>query len=255
MTLQNGSQTAAARRGRVVITGAARDFGRTHASSSPAAVTTSCSPPGTWRRPHVADEIRGLGPGAVHAMRCDLADPSSVRAFTGEIAAVSDRVDVLINNGARWLPGKDLGAAADDDIVATVASTVTGTVLVTQHLLALLLKPDRPDVVNLISSAALIGNHRTQAHAAFYAAKHGQAGLADLLSSQLRPHGVRVISLYPPDFNNPDPLGPDWETAPRGAGDTLTAHSLVDCIMFAIDQPRDCFIKAFHFEQALPSPA
>jgi hypothetical protein len=72
-----------------------------------------------------------------------------------------------------------------------------------------------------------------------------------LLSPRLRPHGVRVISLYPPDFSNPDPLGPDWDTTPRGAGDKLTAHSLVECVMFAIDQPRDCFIKAFHFEQTV----
>jgi hypothetical protein len=34
----------------------------------------------------------------------------------------------------------------------------------------------------------------------------------------------------------------------RGQG-ALTAQSLVECILFAVAQPRDCFIKAFHFEQ------
>lgn len=36
---------------------------------------------------------------------------------------------------------------------------------------------------------------------------------------------------------------------PRTAKDPLTAQSLVDCIFFALGQPRDCFIKSFRFEQ------
>ncbi|GHB51418.1 hypothetical protein GCM10010397_22140 [Streptomyces spinoverrucosus] len=58
-----------------------------------------------------------------------------------------------------------------------------------------------------------------------------------------------MISLYSPDFANPDPLSKEWETTPREAKDALTAQSLVACILFAVAQPRDCFIKAFHFEQ------
>lgn len=251
MTLQNGNQTGREPHGRrVVITGAARDFGRTLALSfARRGDEVLLSARDLTAAERIADEIRSLGFDHVHAFRCDLADPASVRAFADDIATTTDHVDVLVNNGARWLPGEKLSSADDESIVATVASTVTGTVLVTKHMLPLLLRSGRPDVINLISSAGHTGDHRTQAHAAFYAAKHGQAGLADLLSPQMRPHGARVISLYPPDFSNPDPLGPDWDTTPRGAGDKLTAHSLVECVMFAIDQPRDCFIKAFHFEQ------
>jgi hypothetical protein len=31
--------------------------------------------------------------------------------------------------------------------------------------------------------------------------------------------------------------------------DALTADSLADCVLFAIGQPRDCFIRDFTFEQ------
>ena len=93
------------------------------------------------------------------------------------------------------------------------------------------------------------GYQRSDAHDAFYAAKSAQAGFAEILSKRLRPQGVRVISLYPPDFDNANPLSEEWETTPRGAKDALTAQSLVECILFAVAQPRDCFIKAFHFEQ------
>lgn len=89
----------------------------------------------------------------------------------------------------------------------------------------------------------------SDAHDAFHAATSAQAGSTEILSRRLREHGVRVISLYPPDFDDHDPLSPQWEGAPRPAKDPRTAQSPVDCIFFAVGRPRDCFIKSFHFEQ------
>ncbi len=80
--------------------------------------------------------------------------------------------------------------------------------------------------------------------------KSAQAGFTGIASKRLRSAGVRVISLYPPDFDNPDRLSPAWDAAPRGPYDELTSKSLVECVVFAVGQPRDCFISAFHFEQA-----
>ncbi|WP_435885620.1 hypothetical protein [Streptomyces subrutilus] len=51
------------------------------------------------------------------------------------------------------------------------------------------------------------------------------------------------------DFDHHDPLSEDREGAPRTAKDRLTAQSLVDCVFFAVGQPRDCFIESFAFEQ------
>ncbi|AZM45794.1 short-chain dehydrogenase [Streptomyces sp. WAC 06738] len=236
---------------RVVITGASRDFGRTLAirfAQRGAEVFVSSRSLAASRR--VADEIRDLGHTQVHALVCDLADPASVRRFAADVVQRTDRVDVLVNNGARWLGGPDLLSASDEDVIDTVAAGATGTILVVKRLLPLLLASDRPDIVNVISAAGLPAHQRSDAHDAFYAAKSAQAGFADILSTRLRPRGVRVISLYPPDFSNPDPLSPEWESTPRGPGDMLTAHSVAECVFFALGQPRDCFIKAFHFEQA-----
>jgi NAD(P)-dependent dehydrogenase (short-subunit alcohol dehydrogenase family) len=98
---------------------------------------------------------------------------------------------------------------------------------------------DRLDI--LVNNAA--GHHRSEAHAAFYAAKHAKSGYAEILCARLRPEGIRVISLYPPDF---------VQDGPRDANSTLTAQSVVDCVLFAVHQPRDCFIRAFYFEQLVP---
>ncbi|UGQ11371.1 SDR family oxidoreductase [Yinghuangia sp. ASG 101] len=235
---------------RVVITAAGRGFGRTLAirlADLGAEVFLSARDLAAAHR--VRDEIRDLGHQRVHAFTCDLTDPASIRDFASGVAEHTDRVDILVNNGARYLEGPDLLSATDEDIADTMASGATGTVLTTKSFLPLLLNSEMPDVVTMVSACGTPGHHRSDAHDAFYAAKSAQAGFTEILSKRLRPRGIRVISLYPPDFDNADPLSEEWETTPREAEGTLTAHSLVECVLFAVGQPRDCFIKAFHFEQ------
>ena len=173
--------------------------------------------------------------GRASAAVLDLADPRSIEEL--EV----DRLDVLVNSGARYLAD----AVSPADITDTIASTATGTVLLTERLLPLLRASGRADIVNLISAAGEVGQHRSDAHVAYYAAKHAQAGYAEILSERLRPEGIRVISLFPPDF---------VQDGPREAGAQLTAQSVVDCVLFAVSQPRDCFIRAFGFEQLAPRP-
>ncbi|MEU9942547.1 SDR family oxidoreductase [Streptomyces lavendulae] len=237
---------------RVVITAAGRDFGRTLAlrfAAQGAEVHLSARTPEAAAR--VREEILAQGHDAdrVHAYACDLTDPASVRGFAAAVAARAGHVDVLVNNGSRYQHGTDLLSASDEDVVETLASGATGTVLATKAFLPLLLKSGMPDIVTMVSGCGEPGNQRSDAHDSFYAAKSAQAGFTETLSRRLRDQGVRVISLYPPDFDNHDPLSQAWEGAPRTAKDPLTAQSLVDCVFFAVGQPRDCFIKAFHFEQ------
>ncbi|MGW5254384.1 SDR family oxidoreductase [Streptomyces sp. NPDC004012] len=239
----------------VVITGASRDFGRTLAirfAQRGADVFMSARSLKAARR--VAGEIRDHGHEHVHAFACDLTDAASIRQFAGEVAERTDRVDVLVNTGARWLEGPDLLSASDDDVIDTIAAGATGTVLMVKRFLPPLVASERPDVVNMISAAGLPGHQRSDAHAAFHAAKSAQAGFAEILSKRLRPQGVRVIALYPPDLCNPDPLSSQWENTPRGSGHMLTAHSVAECVFFALGQPQDCFIKSFYFEQAPDRP-
>ncbi|KUJ44075.1 SDR family NAD(P)-dependent oxidoreductase [Micromonospora maris] len=226
---------------RVVITGAARGTGRLLAEAFAergAQVFLSARDLGAAE--HVADAINRRGPGRADAFRCDLAVPDSVRVFAAAVAGRTSHLDVLINNGAAYIEGEDLADVSDDVIDSVMAAGGTGTVLLTKHLLPLLRASSRPDIVNMISACGEVGHRRSGAHPAFYAAKHAHAGLAEILSHRLRPEKIRVISLFPPDF---------VQDGPRQADSDLTARSVIDCVLFAVGQPRDCFIREFHFEQ------
>lgn len=226
---------------RVAVTGAGRDSGRLLATAFAehgAHVFVSARTEAAAELTTESIRRRGQGPG--EAFVCDLASPDSVRAFAAALADRTDHLDVLVNNGAGYLHGEDLGDVEDNDIITTIAGAATGTVLLTKHVLALLRASTRPDVITMISACGEVGHHRSDAHAAFYAAKHAQAGFAEIMSRRLRAEGIRMISLFPPDF---------VQDGPRAAYSNLTAQSVVDCVLFAVSQPRDCFIREFRFEQ------
>ena len=208
----------------VLITGAGRDIGRLLAlafAAQGAHVYVNA------RTAKAANETVALimktGVGSAEALVGDLAD------------LTVDRLDILINNAAPYVTSN----ATETDL-ANALDAAAQTVLLTERLLPVLRRSERPDIVNLISAVADPGHTRSEAHNAFYAAKHTHACYAEILSRRLRPEGIRVISLYPPDF---------VQHGPRSTGAELTAASIVDCILFATNQPRDCFLRTFHFEQ------
>lgn len=237
---------------RVVVTGASRYFGRAIAIGfAHLGAEVFVSARTVEAAEHTRTEVLGEARNRIHAFGCDLSRPAEIRDFARQVGEHTDRVDLLVNNGARWLDGFELEGASDDSIVETIESTAGGTVLMVKHFLPLLRSSKRPDIVNMVAVCSLGGAADSPAHEAFYAAKGAQAGFADILARRLHPSGVRVFSLYPPDFSTSDPRSAEWEGIGRDAqypDEKLTTQALFECIVYAVEQPRDCFIRSFHFE-------
>lgn len=237
---------------RVVVTGASRHFGRALAigfAHLGAEVYVSARTVEAAER--TLTEVMGSARHRIHAFGCDLSRPADIREFARQVGEETDRIDLLVNNGARWLDGMELEDASDEEIVETIESTAGGTVLMVKHFLPLLRASSRPDIVNMVAVCGSQDPRRSQAHEAFYAAKSAQAGFADILSRRLGPSGVRVFSLYPPDFSTADPRSVEWDSAGgdlQHFDEKLTTQALFECIVYAVEQPRDCFIRSFHFE-------
>src|SRR5438105_4679016 len=64
----------------------------------------------------------------------DLADPGEVTRWAKSLRDLGAPVDILINNGARWLPGA-MDSHDAYAIVTTISSAVTGTLLLTRGLI------------------------------------------------------------------------------------------------------------------------
>jgi NAD(P)-dependent dehydrogenase (short-subunit alcohol dehydrogenase family) len=226
---------------RVVITGATRGLGRALAIiAADQGAELVLMGRDSGKLPPVADTILRRTGREAATVPCDISQPDSIREACARTLALSPVVDVLINNAAPWLPGKfeDL---TEVDITSTVAAGATGTMLVTRELLPGLRRSEAADIVTIVSTAALPGQNEGEASAAFHAAKHAQSGFSDKLRAELKGNGIRVTAIYPPDFDDTDPLDPEWsEIRQPGAHGRLTNREVVGAVLFAITAPRVC---------------
>jgi short-subunit dehydrogenase len=226
---------------RVVITGATRGLGRALAIvASDQGGDLALLGRDSAKLTAVAEAIRARTGREAATVPCDLAEPVSIREACLRTLAISPVVDVLVNNAAPWLPGR-LENIAEADIAGTIAAAVTGTILVTKELLPGLRRSKAADIVTIVSTAALPGHNEGDASAVFHAAKHAQSGFSDKLRAELKEHGIRVTAIYPPDFDDTDPLGPEWnEVREPATHGRLTNREVVGTVLFAITAPRTC---------------
>ena len=168
----------------------------------------------------------------------DLADPGEVTRTAKRMRDGMKRLDILINNGAQWLPGSMTEHDAYG-IVGTIASAVTGTLLLTRGLLPPLEASGAGDILNIVSISGLPNTDLHGASVAFVAAKHGQSGMTDALRQELKGRPVRVSALYPPDIDDISPLNESAWNAPRPADSLATNRDIVEAGLFAITRPRN----------------
>lgn len=226
---------------RVVITGAGRGLGRALAIvAADRGADVVLLGRDTTALQAVADSIRKRSARNVQVVFCDLAQPENIASACSQVLSENATVDVLINNGAPWLPGS-LDEIADTDITSTVAAAVSGTILITKGLLPGLCRSAAADIVTIVSTSGFPGWSFGDASAAFHAAKHGQSGFSDRLRQEMKQYDVRVSAIYPPDFDDLDPLDPDWDSCPEtGKCGNMTNREIVSTVLIVITAPRTC---------------
>lgn len=167
----------------------------------------------------------------------DLADPGEVTRTAKKMRDEMAHIDILINNGAQWLPGRmdEHDAYA---IVSTISSGVTGTLLFTRGLIKPLVASGAGDILNIISISGLPNVPMQGESIAFHAAKHGQTGMTEGLKQELRGRSIRVSALYPPNLIDISPLDEEAWNAPRAADSLATNRDIVEAGIFALSRPR-----------------
>ena len=230
---------------RVVITGAARGLGAALAitladlgcniilcgrSLTALEVTANQIEKRTGRKPQ--------------SFELDLAEPASIQFAAKEIRDNFPTIDVLINNGAAWLGGRETPYETAE-VTAAINSALTGTFLFTQALIPALQKSTRPDVVTIGSVSGLTNVSLYNVSVPFYIAKHGQAALADGLRQMFLGTPIRSICIHPPWIKDISPLDEEWDAVPSLAkGEMVTNRDIVEAVIYAITRPRHVTIAS-----------
>lgn len=229
----------------VLITGASPDFGQTLAIQFAKARANLVL---TARTQEKADQtaslVRSVVPDChIQCYPLDMTAPDQIARLTQQLKEQQHPIDLLIHNASYW-PLQSFFNSDDLDILQTINSTATGSLLLTKHLMPLIEKADTADIVFINSTASLPNDGHPTSNDAFSAAKAAQSTFADRLRARLRPTGIRVITIYPNDFDNPSPLDePAWDE-PRAADDprNMTARNVFNALKFALEQDRKCSV-------------
>jgi len=177
----------------VVVTGASAGFGELAAVRFARAGSRVVL---AARRLHRLEAIAawiGRHGGEALAVRCDVTDPSSLRALRDRVDETFGRCDVLVNNAG--VPG---GGAfeleGEGDIERVIGTNVLGVVHGTRLFLPGMLVRGRGHVVNV---ASLAGRYATPGAAVYGASKHAVVAFSEALHHEVAPKGVLVTSVNP----------------------------------------------------------
>jgi NAD(P)-dependent dehydrogenase (short-subunit alcohol dehydrogenase family) len=175
-----------------VITGGGRGIGRAIAEKL-AALGASLTLIGRDRA-QLFEAVQTIGGASVCDVQvCDVRDEAQVtRAFTA-IAESRHRVSILINNAGVAKAAKF--SATDPRLWHEMVETnLTGTYLCTRAVLPALLEAPMGTIVNIASTAGLVGYPNI---AAYCASKHGVVGLTRALARELASTRVTVNAVCP----------------------------------------------------------
>ncbi len=166
---------------------------------------------------------REAGGGAV-AITADVTDPAQVRAMVTDAVGTCGRLDVLVNNAAIQLHGRDgrCHEVPEEVWEQTIAVNLRGPFLCAKYALPELMKT-RGTLINLASPTAF--HDLGAAYTAYATSKGGVVTLTRVLATDYARDGVRVNAIVPgptetsltaPIFADPAVTGPLLARTPLG---------------------------------------
>ncbi|MGO1166981.1 MAG: SDR family oxidoreductase [Janibacter sp.] len=177
----------------VVITGAARGLGRSIAERF-AGDRLVLGDVLAEELEETAASLRAGGT-EVHSLRVDIADRDSVRALARVVEELGG-ADVLINNAAKadGVGGDAFWELDEDRFEELISINVTGTWMVSKHLVGPMLARGEGAIVNIASDAAFYGSPRL-VH--YVGSKGAVLAMTRTMARDAGPHGVRVNAVAP----------------------------------------------------------
>jgi NAD(P)-dependent dehydrogenase (short-subunit alcohol dehydrogenase family) len=172
---------------------------------------------------------------SVFARHCDVRSPESVDALAKAVRKQFARLDILINNAGVAHEAATVDKLAIEAWREVIETNLTGLFLVTRALLPLM-HPGGSIVNNLSVSARLAFPQAS----AYNASKHGALGFTNTLREELRPRGIRVISLIP-GATNTAIWDQFWPDAPRQK--MMSPESIAAAVTCALKLPENATVS------------
>lgn len=228
---------------RVLVTGANRGLGLEFVRALLARgdrVYAACRHPG---RALPLTELAAAHPGHLAVLPLEVDKERSIAELAREVAALTDTLDVLINNAGMLVSGERFGALAAKPLSETFSTNVIGPLLLTQAVAPLLQKGHDAKVLNITSELGSIAQTDAFGTPSYSISKAALNMATRQLSAALAPR-VTVFCAHP-----------GWvKTDMGGTGAALTPKTSVAGLLKVLDAitPEDAGAYLDYRGQTLP---
>jgi len=173
----------------------------------------------------------------VDSQKCGIvpADISDSKQAAHVVETVTQSVgvpDVVLNSAGITQPGyvQELPLSIFEQLMRV---NYFGTVYVNAAVLPAMLKRGSGHIINIASMAGFLG---VFGYTAYTASKYAVVGYSDTLRAELKPHGIRVSVVFPPDTDTPqlkyeDPYKPAETRAVSGTAKGVSAERVARSIV------------------------
>lgn len=162
-------------------------------------------------------------------LRADVGNPDDNARSVEVCVERMDGIDVLVNN-AGYAYRAEIGALDLDAMRRVFDVNVFGLVDITNRVVPLMTAQQSGDIVNIASTSGMKGG---AAGTAYGGSKWAVRGITQCWQAELRPHGIRVVSLCPSEVQT------GFGGRTRGSNpNKLVADDIAATIMAALDMPR-----------------
>lgn len=138
------------------------------------------------------EEAKRVVPGLL-TYTCDLSSKSEVKAMIEKVNAEQGTFDVLVNNGGVFLPGQ-MHAEEDEIFEQMIATNLFSAYYMSKGFLPGMIEQGKGTVVNMCSIASITAYEHGGAYSV---SKFGMYGFSKSLREEMKPKGIRVISVLP----------------------------------------------------------
>ncbi|MCS7011128.1 MAG: SDR family oxidoreductase [Anaerolineales bacterium] len=204
----------------------------------------------TGRRPDAlavagleVERAGGRTPGLFPA---DVSDYAQVEALLAEVVRQDGLPDLVINSAGITHPGyvQDIPVAVFHRLMEV---NYFGTVHVVKAVLPGMIARGSGHIVNISSAAGFLG---VFGYSAYGASKYAVRGFSDVLRAEMKPYGIRVSIVFPPDTDTPQlayetPLKPPETKIISGNAKVMSAEAVATAILKGIRRGQYIILPGF----------
>ena len=202
-----------------LITGSSRGFGW---ELTKAALERGDRVVATARRPEQLDELVPKYGDGLRAVALDVTDTAAARGAVQVAVDEFGALDVVVNN-AGYAISAPIEETPDDDFRAQIETNLFGVVNVTKAALPVLHQQGSGHFIQFSSIGGRVGG--TPGMGAYQAAKFAVEGFSEVLSTEVKPLGIRVTIIEPGGFRT-DWGGSSMRTPPVSEDYDLTVGAM-----------------------------